>query len=314
MKMKVIVNPVAGRGRSLGRWKRAEAQLMKLGVPYVPYLTNGAGHARALAASARAEGYQIVMSVGGDGTLNEVVNGCMGSDISIAVVSTGTGNDFVKSAGLPSDPAQAVRLCMEGVPQPVDVGEFNGRFFINASGIGFDAEVADMVNKRYRHLRGSCPYILGVLNRLPSFKLPHFHMQLDQIEADFTAWMVAVVSGSFYGGGMHVVPGADISDGLLDIAVIGSLGRFELLRLFPKVFSGEHIHHPKVSLYRTSRVKLESDRPVRIQADGEVFEGQNFDFRIHPGAIRVFMPPMLPKTGNRRALPNKPADEGESFK
>lgn len=301
MKLKVIVNPVAGRGKSLRRWKRAEAQLVKLGISYVPYLTNGVGHAKALAASAKAEGYSAVMSVGGDGTLNEVVNGCMGNAISIAVVSTGTGNDFAKSAGLPADPVQAARLCVDGIPQPVDVGEFGGRFFVNASGIGFDAEVADIVNKKYQHLRGSSPYILGVLSRLPSYKPPHFHMRMDQIEAEFAAWMVAVVSGSFYGGGMHVVPGADISDGLLDVAVIGSLGRFELLRIFPKVFSGEHIHHPKVSLYRTSRVQLEADRPVRIQADGEVFEGQNFDFTIHPGAIRVFMPPMLPKTKSRQS-------------
>lgn len=289
-KIKVIVNPVAGRGKSMAHWKRVERVLRTIDAPYVSFITNGVGHARSLAASARGEGYAAVMSVGGDGTLNEIVNGCLGHDIPIAVVSTGTGNDFARSAGLPADPVRAARLVMEGEPNSIDVGRFDSRYFVNATGIGLDAEVADLANRKYAHLRGSMPYTLGVLAQLRRFRPVHFLMSMDRIEAEFDAWVVSVTNGQFYGGGMNVVPGARISDGLLDIAVVGSLTRWELLKTFPKVFSGKHIQHPKVSLYRTTGVRIEAGADVRIQADGEVFGGRSFVFSIHPGAIKVFMP------------------------
>lgn len=289
-RIKVIVNPVAGRGKSIRQWKRVEGALKNIGAMYVPFITDAVGHARALAASAKAEGYGAIMSVGGDGTLNEVVNGCLGHGLPITVVSTGTGNDFARSAGLPSDPVSAARLCLYGEPKAVDVGRFDSRYFINATGIGLDAQIADATNRRHGRARGALPYALGFLGQLGRFRPVHFCMSMDQIVAEFDAWVVSVANGQFYGGGMNVVPGASITDGLLDIAVIGSLGRLDLLRTFPKVFSGRHILHPKVSLYRSTGVRIEASTNVRIHADGEVFEGKTFVFTVHPGAVEVFMP------------------------
>lgn len=290
MSVKVIINPVAGRGKSMGRWKKAERELIRLGVSYVPFVTSRVGHARELAATVREEGYSAVMSVGGDGTLNEVLNGLAGKGVPVAVVSTGTGNDFIRSAGIPADPALAARLVSQGKPTPVDIGRFGSRYFINAAGIGFDAEIAHTANTRFRHLRGAAPYVMGLLTNIGSYKPASFEMTFDQVEVKFKAWVVSVTNGQFYGGGMKVVPGANISDGRLDVCIIGSFGRFELLGTFPKVFSGRHITHPKVSLYRTTRVHVKADRKVRIQTDGEVFEGDEFAFEIIPGGVDIFLP------------------------
>ena len=297
MKLKVIINPAAGRGKSIVRWKAAEQALRKLEIPFVSYVSGSKEHVGQLAASAAAEGYQAIMSVGGDGTLNEIVNGIAGSgsgdpgrNIPIVVVSTGTGNDFIKSACLPKSIFEEVRLYRDGKPCPVDLGKFGDRYFINAAGIGFDAEVAHLANTRFGKLRGFLPYALGVLRKMPSFKPVHFKMWLNDLEAEFKAWMVSVSNGQYYGGGMNVVPGASISDGLLDIGVLGSLGKLEILRLFPKVYSGEHLANPKVSVYRTKKVRIEAETVMKIQADGEVYEGQSFEFTVHPGAVQIYMP------------------------
>ncbi|MGI5852842.1 MAG: diacylglycerol/lipid kinase family protein [Bacillota bacterium] len=293
MKLKVIINPAAGRGKSIKRWKVAEQALRKLEIPFVSYVSGSKEHVGQLAASASAEGYRAIMSVGGDGTLNEIVNSIAGDaqkNIPIVVVSTGTGNDFIKSACLPKSIFEEVRLYRDGKPCPVDLGKFGSRYFINAAGIGFDAEVAHLANIKFGKLRGFLPYALGVLQKLPTYHPTLFKMYLNELEAEFKAWMISVSNGQFYGGGMNVMPGASISDGLLDIGVIGSFKRMEFLRLFPKVYSGKHFGNPKISVYRTKKVHIEAETVMKIQADGEVYEGQSFDFEIHPGAVQIFMP------------------------
>lgn len=293
MKLKVIINPAAGRGKSIVRWKAAEQALRQLNIPFVSYVSGSKEHVGQLAASAAAEGYQAIMSVGGDGTLNEIVNniaGKAGENIPVVVVSTGTGNDFIKSACLPKDIFEAVRLYREGKPCPVDLGKFGDRYFINAAGIGFDAAVAYTANAKFHNLRGFLPYALGVLHNLPAYRPTHFKMWLNDLEAEFKAWMVSISNGQYYGGGMNVLPGASISDGFLDIGVLGSLGKLEMLRLFPKVYSGEHLSNPKVSIYRTKKLRIEAETAMKIQADGEVYEGQSFEFSVHPGAVQIYMP------------------------
>ncbi len=207
MKLKVIINPAAGRGKSIVRWKAAEQALRKLNIPFVSYVSGSKEHVGQLAASAAAEGYHAIMSVGGDGTLNEIVNNIVGkaeTNIPILVVSTGTGNDFIKSACLPKDIFAAVRLYHEGRPCPVDLGKFDDHYFINAAGIGFDAKVAHIANIKFHKLHGFLPYALGVLRTLPSYRPTHFKMWLNDLEAEFNAWMVSVSNGQYYGGGMNV--------------------------------------------------------------------------------------------------------------
>lgn len=299
----IIVNPISAGGRGARLWPDVARWLNDLGVSFDHYLTERPGHATALAREGVEKGYDLVVAMGGDGTVNEVVNGLLDQDsgkvgATLGIIATGRGCDFIRTLGIPHDPQAACSLLAKGSATPVDLGllDFqNGdsekrRCFVNIAGGGFDGQAANYANKIPRSLGGTIPYVAGLVTTLATYRNKDVELVLDGGPAlRICATSVIVANCRYFAGGMHVAPMADPHDGKFDIVVLNDLGKLEFLLAASKVYSGEHIHHPKVTCYRAGRVEVRSPQEMLLQADGEVFGGPPFTFQIMPGALPVLV-------------------------
>jgi diacylglycerol kinase (ATP) len=281
---KVIVNPVAGAYSTRRKWPIISNLLKRVGLSFDFEYTEGVGHAIELARLAASDGYRYLVAVGGDGTVNEVANGILYSTnaatTALGIVSTGTGSDFIRSVGISRDYAAACSTLTSPRRRSIDVGviEYQSkgktleRFFINAAGVGFDAAVVRETERMPKFLGGTIPYVAGMLRTLFSYRnKPN----------------VVVANGGYVGGGMHIAPLAELGDNLLDVVVIGDMGKLEILKEFPKVYKGTHVSLPKVSMKKGTQVTIESSEPVLVYADGELLGECPASFRVVPGALSL---------------------------
>nr|PZN70623.1 MAG: hypothetical protein DIU55_11000 [Bacillota bacterium] len=285
-----IVNPIAGRGQALACWKQIEPLAARLG-EYGVKFTERPGHAIELARLAVQEGYDRVVSLGGDGTLNEVGNGLVGTDAALAVIAAGRGNDWVRTTGVPTDAAEGCRLAFEGRVARLDVGLARGyRYFFNAAGFGFDAEVCVRVD-RYGKRFPKLSYLRGVFDTLFHFTGVPLDVEIDGERRRLERVLLLEVGiGRYFGGGMKIFPDADPADSLFEIAWGENLGRLELLRIVSLIYSGRHVGHPKVRMTRGRRVTADSPERVVFQLDGEVVGRLPVTFEIVPGALNAVIP------------------------
>lgn len=293
MRYRIVVNPAAGRGRSLKIWQGLEPLARQLGLEYSVHITTGPGDATIQARAAADQGYDAVVAMGGDGTIAEVVNAIAGGETPLGVIPAGTGNDYVRSAALPQDPGRALRALVAPRRRRLDVGRVNGRFFVNVGGAGFDAEVAHFSNTKAKFLSGTPAYVFSVVWTLISYRPTRLLLTMDGEAREVQVTMIAVGNGSHYGGGMWIVPEAKMDDGLLDVCVIGPMGRGELLAALPSVFKGKHVTHPKIGFYQARTVGLrvlEPGRTVYAHADGEPLGALPLEFSVAPGAQTVLYP------------------------
>ena len=296
---KVIVNPVAGANATYRKWPKISSLLHHIGLPFEFQYTEGVGHAIELAREAVNNGCRFLVAVGGDGTVHEVANGILLSkelnEATIGIISTGTGSDFIRSAGIDRDYIKACssltgtrrRLIDVGVVEYHKDGQGHRRFFINSSGVGFDAAVAETSNRLPKFLGGTIPYIIGLLKSLAGYKNKPVTISMgDKIESK-RILSVVVANGRYFGGGMRVAPLADIDDGLLDVITVGDMGKLELLKAFPTIYKGTHIHHPKVEMEKTTQVRIESTEKFLVHADGEFLGEGPVSFELIPSALSI---------------------------
>lgn len=302
MPIAVIANPLSSRGGGRRHRDRLVRLLDEAGLDYEIFDTTApgiairtghlaAGSAGQLARSAAARGFDIVAAAGGDGTIGEVVNGLAGTQAILAVLPMGTGNDFSRTIGFGTDLVSAVDSLRSPQTIEIDLPAIDGRgFFVNVAGTGFDAVVAERINRGYRYLRGTTAYVVAVLQTLGSFKPAAISIEIDGVTHDQRAMLCAVANAQSYGGGMKIAPLADLSDGLLDVVVVGEVGRAEFLRAFPSVFKGSHLSHPKVSHHRGARIRLSCERPLPFLADGEEVDFLPASVSVGEQRIRVVKP------------------------
>jgi len=296
---KVIVNPVAGAYSTRRKWPRISMLLRHIGLSFDYEYTEGVGHAIELARAAASDGYRYLVAVGGDGTVNEVANGILystgSSNTALGIVSTGTGSDFVRSIGVPRDYVSACssltsprRLLIDvGVVEYKSKGQSLQRFFVNAAGVGFDAAVVEATERLPKHFGGTIPYLTGLLRSLFSYRNKSVVLSVGSRVETARILSVIVANGSYFGGGMHVAPQAELSDNLLDVVIIGDIGKFELLKALPMVYKGTHITHPKVRMEKVARITIESPERVLVHADGELLGEGPASFWVMPSALSI---------------------------
>lgn len=291
-KYALIVNLLAGNGRCRRLWPNIEGRLKDSGADYQAFFTERAGHATELARDATQSGYDVVVSVGGDGTLNEVVNGIYGTGAALGVIPAGSGNDFCRTFAFDSkNPAQSCDILLRGKTQRVDVAKIDARYFINIGGAGFDAEVSNMANIwGKKHFPGYTAYVASILRVLISFSPRELTIALDGSELKLRAWLVAVGNAQYFGGGLWVTPNADVSDGLFDVCVVSATSKLELLKVLPSVFKGEHLNHWAVKVYRASQVAISGPKELVSQADGEIIGTLPVQFSIAEQKLNVILP------------------------
>jgi diacylglycerol kinase (ATP) len=287
-----ILNPRAGNGAAARVWAHVQAN-----VPEVRQwdcaTTQAPGDATHLAASACGTLDRVVV-IGGDGTASEVANGLAHSKTAMAIIPAGTGNDLRVNLGIPADPVSAAQLAATGEPRPIDLGEIqqpNGaRYFVNIAGFGFDAQVAERVNKLPKLGGGTLPYLAGVLQTLWQYRSPSMRLTLDQRVVEEPVFLVAVANCASYGGGMRIAPRAEPDDGAFDVCIVKNLSRLEVLRLLPKLYSGRHVTHSAVEIVRCREVSADASGRVLCQADGELVGALPARFAIRPGALQCVTP------------------------
>ena len=265
----VIVNPVAGRGRTQKLLPRLEQTASAAGVDL--HVSPEPGAPTKLARAAADDGHDLV-ACGGDGLVTEVAGVAADTGRRLAIVPTGAGNDFARVLGYdPKRPLTAFAALEHGRDHVVDLGRVNGRWYTCVTASGFDAEANRWANT-VRRLSGTTLYVAAVLRTLAVYKPHNFRLTVDGETIETRAWLVAVGNGPAYAGGMHITPNAQLDDGLLDVTIVGAMSRAKFLRNFPKVFKGTHVSIPAVTTRRGAQVRLESldaSVPMEVYADGE---------------------------------------------
>ncbi|TKS99890.1 diacylglycerol kinase [Streptomyces lasalocidi] len=290
----LFVNPTAGRGRGARAAQPAASAFRAAGHAVRTVVGRDAAEALARARAAVAEGTGALVAVGGDGLVHLALQAVAGTRTPLGVVAVGTGNDFARALGLPvRDPAAAGALLADalegGRVRDVDLGRAGDRWFGTVLASGFDSRVNDRGN-RMRWPAGRARYDLAVLAELAALRPFPYRLRLDDGEVrEIEATLVAVGNGPSYGGGMRICPGADPADGLLDVTVVGDCSRTTLLRVFPRVYRGTHVDHPKITVHRAARVELAAP-DVTGYADGEPLGPLPLTVRCIPGAVRVIGP------------------------
>ncbi|MFD5570592.1 diacylglycerol kinase [Streptomyces cadmiisoli] len=290
----LFVNPTAGRGRGARAARPAASALRAAGFQVRTVMGENPEDALARARAAVADGTGALVAVGGDGMVNLALHAVAGTDTPLGLVPAGTGNDFARALGLPiRDPDAAGRGVAEGLRddriRAIDLGRVGDRWFGTVLASGFDSRVNDRGN-RMRWPSGRLKYDVAMIAELAAFRPFPYRITLDDgAVTEIEATLVAVGNGPSYGGGMRICPGADPGDGLFDVTVVGDCSRTTLLRVFPTVYRGGHIGHPKVSVHRASQVELMAEG-ITGYADGEPLGPLPLTARCIPGAVRVVVP------------------------
>lgn len=287
-----IVNPAAGKGRTLELIPEIKAYCEGNNIDYHIEVTKYPGHATEISREYSEAQPMRIYSVGGDGTLNEVLNGMAGSQSSLAAVPSGSGNDFIRSIIGENIPKDLIRSSLEGTQRLIDYARFNDRYFINIASAGFDAEVVYQSNrfKKLPFITGRMAYILGIFSSVLACKNYRMEINVDGRAISGKSLLVAVGNGNYYGGGMLALPEAGIDDGLYDICHVEAMNRLKILFLFPKYMKGRHGTIKGVHFYRGKKVEITVDSPIPMNLDGEIILERKAVFEIFPKGLRFIVP------------------------
>jgi diacylglycerol kinase (ATP) len=298
---RLIVNPAAGAGRTAKKWPHIKELLKNAGLHFEHDITEAPGHAIELAKSAVNKGYKLVVSVGGDGTINEIVNGIYATggikDIELGIIGTGTGSDYIRTIGISRHYQESCQHLVNPVKKSVDLGvvEFlndgqsTKRIFANFAGLGFDAEVVRATTKKFKNLGGKPAYLLGLLSTFATYKNRTIHLTLDGQKENRKICTIVMSNGKYGGGSMLIAPNADPCDGLFDVMIIGDVSKPDLLWSLPRIYRGTHLTHPKVTMKRAKFVEIYADNNMSIQADGDLVGEAPARFRVLPSALNILI-------------------------
>jgi len=292
VRVALLVNPAAGRGAGQRLAPEVRERLRQAGIECEMQFTRAPGEMRALVAAALRVGVDCVAIAGGDGSVNEGVNGYVGvasESQAFAVIPLGTGNDFAKMLGVGNDWRGACERIASGRRRRVDAGRCNGHVFANGIGAGFDAQVALEANG-IRWLRGNAVYGLALARTLLlRYATPNARVVHDGGVIEGRITMLAAANGTTYGGAFRIAPTADIADGMLDLMVADRLSRAGIIGFIPHVLRGSHVGRKGVTMVRTRRLLVETDEPLVVHADGEIIDraARRLEVVVLAGTLRV---------------------------
>ncbi len=296
-----IVNPAAGKGKVRKVLVALSRQLKRRAVPHILTITESAGQATELSKNSTSD---VVVAVGGDGTVNEVANGLMGSDKVLGIIPSGSGNDLVKSLGISRKFDGALDALLAERTKRIDAAtveckrhsanapdvSFTRRFFVNGVGIGFDAAVANRTNEM-KFLSGIAVYVLAVFQTLGKYKAPLFEMTFDGVESKARKLLIAIGNGTCAGGGFYLTPRAKVDDGLLDICLLDDFAIPSIMMIMPKVMRGAHESSRGVKMQRARRISINAEDPFFVHADGEIVgrDVNSVEIAVVPDALNVIV-------------------------
>jgi diacylglycerol kinase (ATP) len=305
-KIAFIVNPHAAAGSAGRSWPTIKALAEDRLGPFSTYVTNGPGDAIGLTRKALSQGAEVVVCVGGDGTLNEVVNGLMGEDkpihpeAKLGFIPRSTGCDLAKSVHLYRELDRALDIIKDAHTRILDVGRIryqdrrgqsSYRYFHNVTSFGLGGEVDERANRTTKAFGGFLSFLWATLISLLKYNTKKIHLRVDDsFDGEVTIWNVAVANGQYHGGGMWVAPGAQIDDGLFHVTVVGDLTLLQVFLNLPKLYNGKIYHVAQVSSYVGKRVEAFSNQRVLLDVDGEQIGALPVVIEIVPRAVHLITP------------------------
>jgi YegS/Rv2252/BmrU family lipid kinase len=298
-----VVNPASCAGRTGKDWPQLRRALTTAGVEVEERLTSAPREATELTSRALRDGAERVVAVGGDGTLNEVVNGFFAVDGApiapgavLGLIPSGTGGDFRRTAGIPVG-AAAVAVLAAGTSRPVDAGRITldgaaPRHFLNIADCGIGGEVVARVNRSSKRAGGTATFLWHSLASLLSFRPRAARVEIDGATEEGRYQNVVIANGRYFGGGMRVAPGAELGDGLFDVVLFGDLPRLRSISQIRRIYAGSHIGRPGIRLVRARRVRVTplEDPPLCFEMEGEEVGPAPATLEILPGALRLCAP------------------------
>lgn len=298
----VIVNPTSGNGISKKLWPKIEKELITQKFNFEVAFTKHKEHSKELVQNALNKNIKKIISVGGDGSLHNIVNGILKSTIKdfksvkLGVIPIGTGNDWVRNYNIPINYKQAITIIKEEFTYLQDIGKItllnsnNNYYFHNMAGIGFDGHVVNKVNK-YKYL-GYLAYLTGALISIIGFKRRYLHIEFNKTIISGKSLMLLIGIGKFSGGGMQLTENVITNDGLFDISYIKNVSIFTVIKNISKIFKGTVTQLPIIKTYKTSTIKIDiiNSENIYIQADGELIKTDSFKAIILPKALQFIVP------------------------
>jgi YegS/Rv2252/BmrU family lipid kinase len=284
VKYHILFNPTSNRGRAGKRYHELVNVLEEENLDYTIEFTLGKEGTIKQVEEALRRGVDVVVAAGGDGTINEVVNGLKGRGI-LGIIPLGRGNDIAISYRIPRDIRKAVKLLKNGIIKEVDIGLLDGRYFVGIAGTGFVGDVNYNSNKL--NLTGFKGYLISVFTTLKEFKYPECEVSFDGISWKGRITLIALGNTSYYGGGMKLLPTSDPEDGYFDVGIAQKIHPIELILTFPLVYLGKHTINPHIKIYRGREVRIASDQDLIISFDGEMIVSKEIKFTNVPKFQKV---------------------------
>jgi YegS/Rv2252/BmrU family lipid kinase len=291
----IVFNPIAGQAASFQQDISAASEVWRAGgwtVDLRP--TEGPGDGTRIAREAARAGYDVVVAAGGDGTVNEVVNGLAGTEAALAALPVGTVNVWAREIGLPLQPRAAAEALLDAHVRAVDLGKAGDRYFLLMAGVGFDAAVTAEVRAHDKRRLGMLAYILRALDLARRFRGTRARIVVDGKPLRMRTLMIVIGNSQLYGGIIKFTERASIDDGLLDVCIIkGNTLRGAPLRLLSILLRRASLD-PKIEYHRARAVQIETGRPLPVQVDGDYIGFTPMTFESAPGVLRALLPPSLP--------------------
>ncbi len=304
-KVHIIVNPFSARGRTGRRWNDIRDAIRSVFREFKFVFTDGPRQATTIVRSLLADGYDLIIGVGGDGTLNEIANGffrhdggaAINDDAALAIIPSGTGSDFIRFMKIPSDFRRSARQIRDARKRRIDVGRITFtppggpprvHHFVNVADFGLGAEVIRRIGQLDPARRGPFTYYRGLLSTIFGFHAPRVDIVLDQGERLSGRYLIgAVANGPIFGGGMVIAPGARPDDGLLDLVLVEDMRPLQIIGASPRLYNGSIAAHPKVSIRRAKRIHVRADAQTRIEYDGELGDCLPAEFAVVERAVNL---------------------------
>jgi diacylglycerol kinase (ATP) len=285
---RLVVNPRASRGNARRRLERLSRLAAAAGLEMI--VPDSAHRLFEAARDAAASGCERLLVAGGDGTLHWAIQGLAGSECALGVIPLGSGNDVAREVGAPRALEAAFEAARQGPVRRIDLGSDGRRYFATVGGVGIDGAVVRHVDRGVPFVRGPFVYPVAVIRAVLGYRPPRLRLDTDSGTIEERVFLASAANLPWFGGGMRVAPDAVADDGGFDLVVVRAISPLRLLWVLPRVYSGSHVSHPAVRVVRTRRVTVHSDRPMDLQADGEIL-GQVHTvptrLEVLPGALRV---------------------------
>lgn len=297
MKHLFIINPIAGKGKALDYIPKIKEYFKNNDEEYIIKITEKKGHAIEIVKSYTSKNTYRVYAIGGDGTLNEVLNGMINSDSLLSLIPCGTGNDFSRSLLKNNSSEDILFDTIAGTEKLIDVAKANDSYYINISSVGFDSEVVynARIFKGIKFLPNHLSYIFSLFYTPFIYKSIPMKIKIDGITINKKTMLVAVSNGSFYGGGIPITPDASLQSGMLHVCVIDHVPLIKLLRFIPRVLKGTHGSIKEVSFYNGHKISVESDYTFTFNSDGELQRLKKVDFEMIEAKVKMIVPNVTSK-------------------